>query len=733
MKNKIILTLFIITLLTLITSVFALDIGYVVKNPSNLDANEETIKTFLESNSHLVTPQNDEAFDASIYDLIIVSEKINRIENIFDNKNHKTLFLSSGAAEESGLGNGITSTRKNIRIIDNNHPITSNYNLEDLEVYSGSNNMGYLKPCWPIDAVSLAQKETGDTESALLAVDKNSLLINSNCANRDILLNERNLFFGLFKATEWNSNAETLFINSINWLTDSTPNNPPTTQTIPDLTWSKGTSKTINLDNYFTDPDGDDLTYTIHETSDQTDITATITNNIVTFTTTPDFTGSDWIIFKAEDTSGASITSNKITLTVTDQPTDQVQITSYTPTTNNLNLLKNTNKIFSITISDTTKTIKWFLNDILQLTTSSTYNFNKDIGDYTLKAVVGDPELTSQTWTINSKSIQDLTCSEANGFICSETQSCSQDFLNTNNPQCCPTTCTANPLEFNDIDREEITTDLGLEIKDPDENEELFIGETTRIKLDIDNNVEDKLDIEIKVYLYDLTEDESIEEYEFTTEINEESGRIVSFDLELPYDINEDNEYAFFVQINDEDEEYFNEDYIEINLERKTTDIIIKKIETLEQSYCGDYFNLDVTLTNMGSNEQDVYITVQNSELNINEKTDVFELEAYDEKDTSINNFNLKIPSETTKGVYPLKIVAHFNNKRITQEKQIAIDCTEINTLNISEVGLNTNKSSASISNKAPKGLIIFNLALTTILTLGLIGSLVYVRKNKIK
>ena len=177
MKNKIIPILCILTLLILVTNTLASNIAYVVKNPSSLDTDENAIKIFLESNSHSVTMQNDVSFDASVYDLIIVGEEINRIENIFDNKNHKTLFLSSGAAEESGLGDGVTSSRKYIRIIDNNHPITSSYLLGNLDTYSSSDTVSYLKSCWPIGAVNLAQKDSGDTWSAILAVDKNSLLI----------------------------------------------------------------------------------------------------------------------------------------------------------------------------------------------------------------------------------------------------------------------------------------------------------------------------------------------------------------------------------------------------------------------------------------------------------------------------------------------------------------------------------------------------------------------------
>ncbi len=196
------------------------DIGYVVKYPSNLDINEQTIKNFLNNEGHTTTILDDVTFDESLYDLIIVSESVNDINNIFDHTNTKTLFMSNNAAKKKGLGAsyGVTSGR-HIRI-DKSEGITEGYSLESRQVYTSQSYMEYLSGCFPINSDILVSK-FDITKPIILALDIDSLLIDSSCTDRDKEIFEKNLYFGLYEANNWNSNAEDLFRNSIEWLEDS--------------------------------------------------------------------------------------------------------------------------------------------------------------------------------------------------------------------------------------------------------------------------------------------------------------------------------------------------------------------------------------------------------------------------------------------------------------------------------------------------------------------------------
>ena len=85
---------------------------------------------------------------------------------------------------------------------------------------------------------------------------------------------------------------------------DSTGNNPPelTTQ-ISDLTVTEDFElQTITLSNYFTDPDGDNLTYSI-ETNDTTEILCSINGSILKINSLLNWTGSSNVKIRATESS----------------------------------------------------------------------------------------------------------------------------------------------------------------------------------------------------------------------------------------------------------------------------------------------------------------------------------------------------------------------------------------------------------------------------------------------
>ena len=97
------------------------------------------------------------------------------------------------------------------------------------------------------------------------------------------------------------------------------PNFDPNANPIPAQTWNQGTSRNnaFDLDNYFSDVDGDVLTYTA-STADNPNITVVIgSGNVVSFNQPASFHGVEHVVFTANDGRGGSAQSNSVTLTVT--------------------------------------------------------------------------------------------------------------------------------------------------------------------------------------------------------------------------------------------------------------------------------------------------------------------------------------------------------------------------------------------------------------------------------
>ena len=96
---------------------------------------------------------------------------------------------------------------------------------------------------------------------------------------------------------------------------------PELTEEIPDVEWDEDKYLTLDLDNYFEDPDGEDLIYDISQTSDDQNISITCQiqgcpNGVIILSSQQDWSGKDWVIFSAEDIGGLSVESNNVTLTV---------------------------------------------------------------------------------------------------------------------------------------------------------------------------------------------------------------------------------------------------------------------------------------------------------------------------------------------------------------------------------------------------------------------------------
>ncbi len=98
---------------------------------------------------------------------------------------------------------------------------------------------------------------------------------------------------------------------------------PEQNGTVPNLTWSEDTNITLNLSAFFTDADGDNLTFL--NTSGPSLTTIFINESgLVTFEPPADFNGTDSVVFTVSDGFGGSNTTNNITLNVTqvnDAPT----------------------------------------------------------------------------------------------------------------------------------------------------------------------------------------------------------------------------------------------------------------------------------------------------------------------------------------------------------------------------------------------------------------------------
>ena len=346
------------------------------------------------------------------------------------------------------------------------------------------------------------------------------------------------------------------------------------------------------------------------------------------------------------------------------------------PNTRNVLILEGKTKSFMADVLDVdgdSVETEWKLDGETKSHEKS-YLFNKALGTYNLTVLASDGQLqSSYEWTVRVGDTSEFTCSEVGGNICKENEMCYiDDILGVKDTEsCCASKCTP---KFEDIGRcDKPNSSIGLTIKDPDNGEKFEIGDVINVNLEIENNLQEEHDFDISAYLYDLTEDDIIDEDDEQVQLDKGESEELEFSFEPGEDI-AGNEYAVFVKAEDE---YCNEQFIRVSIERQKDDVIIKDIKIDGDLSCGGYIDFAVKVKNTGSSSQDVKIRVENSELGLLQDSEEFELDKYDKKnDEMTKNFDIKIP-ENASGNYKILTRVAFNGEERQNEQEITIECDE--------------------------------------------------------
>ncbi len=253
----------------------------------------------------------------------------------------------------------------------------------------------------------------------------------------------------------------------------------------------------------------------------------------------------------------------------------------------------------------------------------------------------------------------DEVCDDGNlnGKTC-ETQgfdggslSCADDCLSFDTSNC-----------FNDEEDEEMFKDasqcdsknenIEIKIREPDDRDSFEVGEKIDVEVEIENEFEEDRDFNIEAVLYDLDEEENLEEKSDEKEIDEGEEETFEFGIEIPEDV-ENNDFVVYVYVESEDE--CNSDYVEIEIERINNKVVIKNFEiNPSELKVEDYANFEVDIENWGEEEQDCVVKIFNEELRLDIESEEFEIEEYGEDDSETKRFDFKIPN-VEEDIYDVK------------------------------------------------------------------------------
>ncbi|MBI2043222.1 hypothetical protein HYT25_02430 [Candidatus Pacearchaeota archaeon] len=205
---------------------------------------------------------------------------------------------------------------------------------------------------------------------------------------------------------------------------------------------------------------------------------------------------------------------------------------------------------------------------------------------------------------------------------------------------------------------------LEIDLNDPEENDEVEVGDFVDIEADVRNNNEQSKDLVLKAVLYNVDKNKEEEKESHDERIKGNEGEEFEFELEIPRDLDENDNYILYMKAYEKNnqESQCNEEAILIDAEREKHNVIIKELTTSPYAYLGDYLNVGVSIENIGTRDEEVYVVVSIPEMEINIVSEVFELEEFDEDDKAFWNVTIKIPENFEQGKYSLNAKVVFDD-----------------------------------------------------------------------
>lgn len=278
-------------------AVLAEDIGYIVKNPDYPNTQIVNSLNNLNITYKIVDDSQISTTNFSQFKAILVSENIpnapvNNYSSIIVDPDYYSGW--SGAIGQSGSSSPLS-------IYNLNNSIT-NYTSGYFTAYTQAKDSNGLS----IPAYYLEGQKYGTTAISLTSSYESGNFVIATKTN------PRRVFFGLTQTSYWTNDTKKLFENSVSWVVKG--DSPTLTSSVPGINFDENSNYTLNLSNYFKDPQGSPLYYGVYSLSDNSNITLNWNSSLVTIKSKNNWYGNAQVVFYA--TNLKNNTNNAITNTI---------------------------------------------------------------------------------------------------------------------------------------------------------------------------------------------------------------------------------------------------------------------------------------------------------------------------------------------------------------------------------------------------------------------------------
>ncbi|MFH0752754.1 MAG: putative S-layer protein [archaeon] len=208
---------------------------------------------------------------------------------------------------------------------------------------------------------------------------------------------------------------------------------------------------------------------------------------------------------------------------------------------------------------------------------------------------------------------------------------------------------------------------LDITVDNPDNGDDFKAGDDINIEINVENTGDDNLDVIVRAMLYDLNDGKQISSVESDrTKIKDGDDENFDLTLEVPTsDWDEGSDFMVYITAYEDEDEQCSFEQIPVELTRENDDVIISELTLFPETAApGEQVTATVTVTNIGDDDQDnTYIKLRNSYLNLMHETENFDLEDYASDDNELTRtITFKIPEDATTGDYWIDAVVYFDS-----------------------------------------------------------------------
>jgi hypothetical protein len=206
-----------------------------------------------------------------------------------------------------------------------------------------------------------------------------------------------------------------------------------------------------------------------------------------------------------------------------------------------------------------------------------------------------------------------------------------------------------------------------IKFYEPTSGKSFYVGESITVKVKVENNADDDLDIVVRAELYDEDDGDYAEYDEETVKIDKSESATITLNITVPSDVDLDDDFTVRVKASEDDneEDQCDEDSVSVKIKKEDHSVVIDNVELEpETASCGSisYFRFDVS--NVGDNDESTKMEIASPFLNWTYTSDL-------DKDDEAYNVNkpLEIPRNISEGNYTITAKVSYDYSSNTYRK----------------------------------------------------------------